>query len=165
MWIFDFTSVIRDIRKSYLQYIEYITYKYTPSSVCSAQFSQSGDGWSQPDQRFQRADEILVCCMLIGCLFWRRPFRSIIGEHGEDVHHAIGCTDCFKQMEGAVSNPSGAPTLPPIPTHTSGLMWQNQSRCDSAPLFCSSRGPKFIGLNKDPTKRYSLHFQTGSGAI
>lgn len=48
---------------------------------------------------------------------------------------------------------------------TSGLMRQNQSRCDSAPPVSSSRGPKFIGLNKDLTQSYSLCFHTESGTV
>lgn len=85
----------------------------------------------------------------------------------EDPHHALGCVDGFQQMERAGSNPSGDPTPSFVPAtcsraHTSGLMRQNQSSCDSASPASSSRGPKFIGLNQDVTQSYSLHFQTGS---
>lgn len=138
--------------------------------VCSALFIQSHDRWFQPDQRFKRADESLVSCMLIGCLFLKRPFCSIRGEYGGSTPPCLGCIDCFQQMERAISNTRVGPTLSLVPptrswARTSGLMWQNQSRCDSAPPVSSSREPKFIGLNKDLTQSYSLCFQTGSGTV
>lgn len=93
------------------------------------------------------------------------------GEYGGSTPPCLGCIDCFQQMERAISNPRGGPTPSLVPptrswARTSGLMRQNQSRCDSASPVSSSRGPKFIGLNKDLTQSYFLCFQRGgSGTV
>lgn len=67
-----------------------ISHQWNDTNMCwSAPFIWSHDSWSpDSDQRFKRANESLVSCMLIGCLFLVRPFPSIRGEYG-------GSTPCF----------------------------------------------------------------------
>lgn len=120
-------------------------YKHTPMCVRSAPFIRSRDGWSQRDQHFERADESLLSCVLIGCFFLRRPFRSIRGEHG-------GSTPCFGMhwlFSSSWKEPYRIPAeprryLPPPPTPTPNVLVSVHFRPDATKsIWLWQRSPRF----------------------
>lgn len=107
-------------------------------------------------------------------------------ENMEDLHHrhALGCIDCFpaagkshiksQRSPDAISHPPIPPHRPPHPhPHPQRARERAlQAWCDkinlvvtALPPLPAARGAGFIGLNKDLTQSYSLHFQTGNGTV
>lgn len=124
-------------------------YKHTPMCVFSAAFIRSHDGWSQPDQHVESADESLLSCMLIGCFFLTRPFRSIRGEHG-------GSTPCFGMywlFSSSWKEPYQIPTEPrhylpppttPPPPPTPNVLVSVHFRPDATKsIWLWQRSPRF----------------------